>query len=232
MPPACSTSNPIARTSSRPSTWWTSRCRRCRSSACARAATRSTASTKRCAEPVTRRRAARLAGYAALTLYFTWPLLASGARLGIVDWDALLFQHASVMRSVYEYGQPPFWNPWYCGGHVLWQNPQAPLVSAVYLLAPFMPLAAAMKIVVAAHYLAGFAGMHRLVTRALRVTWLPAVLFLSSLFVLAGAPALHIIVGHTPFLPYFYLPWLLLFWIRAIETARVAFVLGAAAILA
>ncbi len=181
---------------------------------------------------MTRRRAARLAGYAALTLYFTWPLLASGARLGIVDWDALLFQHASVMRSVYEYGQLPFWNPWYCGGHVLWQNPQAPLLSPVYLLAPFMPLAVAMKIVVAAHYVAGFAGMHLLVTRALRVSWLPAVLFLSSLFVLAGAPALHIIVGHTPFLPYFYLPWLLLFWIRAIETARAAPVLGAAAILA
>ena len=172
------------------------------------------------------------AGYALLCLYFTFPLLASGARLGIGDWDAMLFQHASVMRSVYEYGELPFWNPWYCGGHVLWQNPQAPILSPAYLLAPFMPLAAAMKILVLAHYAAGFAGMHLLLTRAFRVTWAPALLFLSSLFVLAGGPALHLIVGHTTFLPYFYLPWLLLLWIRAIEKGNPPAVFGAAAILA
>jgi hypothetical protein len=170
--------------------------------------------------------------YAALSLYFTLPLLLSGANLGIGDWDAMLFQHAAVIRSVFAYGEAPFWNPWYCGGNVLWQNPQAPLISPVYVLAPFMPLAVAMKIVVVAHYLVGFAGMHMLLTRALRITWLPALLFLCSLFVLAGGPALHLVVGHTTFLPYFYLPWLLLLWIRAIETGSPAAVAGAAAILA
>ncbi len=77
--------------------------------------------------------------YVALTLYFTWPVLASGDALGIGDWDALLFQHAAVFRSVYEYGQPPFWNPWYCGGNVLWQNPQAPFLPYFYL--PWLLLA-------------------------------------------------------------------------------------------
>ena len=43
------------------------------------------------------------AGYLAISVYFTYPLLASGARLGISDWDAILFQHASVINSVYEY---------------------------------------------------------------------------------------------------------------------------------
>jgi hypothetical protein len=171
-------------------------------------------------------------GYAVLALYFTLPLLLSGANLGIGDWDAMLFQHASVMRSVYEYGQAPFWNPWYCGGHVLWQNPQAPLLSPVYLLAPVMPLAVAMKVVVFVHYLVAFAGMHLLLTRVFRINWLPAVLFLSCLFVLAGGPSLHLVVGHTTFLPYFYLPWLLLLWIRAIEPGSPGAVVGAAAILA
>lgn len=171
-------------------------------------------------------------GYAALTLYFTLPLLLSGANLGIGDWDAMLFQHAAVVRSVYEYGEPPFWNPWYCGGHVLWQNPQAPLLSPVYLLAPFMPLAVAMKVVVVAHFLVGFAGMHRLLTRVFRITWLPALFFLASLFVLAGGIALHVIIGHTTFLPYFYLPWLLLLWIHAMERPGAGAVAGAAGILA
>lgn len=180
-----------------------------------------------------RRRSALIwGGYAALSLYFTLPLLLSGARLGIGDWDAMLFQHAAVIRSVFEHGQPPFWNPWYCGGHVLWQNPQAPILSPVYLLAPFMPLAVAMKAIVLAHYFAGFAGMHLLLTRVFRIAWIPALLFLAALFVLAGGPALHLIVGHTTFLPYFYLPWLLLFWIRAIETGDARPMCGAAAILA
>ena len=170
--------------------------------------------------------------YAGLSVYFTLPFLLSGDRLGIVDWDAMLFQHASVIRSVYEHGQAPFWNPWYCGGHVLWQNPQSPLLSPAYLLFPFMSLALAMKVVVLGHYLLGFAGIHRLLTRAIGLTWRPAVVFLSSMFVLAGAPALHLIVGHTTFLPYFYLPWLLLLWIRAIETGSLRAIAGAAGILA
>ena len=76
-----------------------------------------------------------LAGYAALTLYFVWAVLTTGSALGISDWDAHLFQYTSVFRSVYEYGQLPFWNPWFCGGNVLWQNPQAPLITPLYALA-------------------------------------------------------------------------------------------------
>ena len=104
--------------------------------------------------------------YVALSLYFTWPLLASGARLGISDWDPILFQHASVIRSVYEYGGMPFWNPWFCGGDVLWQNPQAPLLTPAYLFALAMPLAVAMKLNILVHYLTGFAGMHLLLNAA------------------------------------------------------------------
>lgn len=180
-----------------------------------------------------RRRAALfLLTYAGLAVYFTYPLLASGDRLGISDWDALLFQHAAVMRSGFEYGQLPFWNPWYCGGNVLWQNPQTPLISPAYLLAPFVSMALAMKISVTLHYLAGFAGMHLLVTRVMRLTWYPAVVFIASLFVLAGGPALHLVVGHATFLPYFYLPVFLFLLIRAIESTDLRMAFGAGAVLA
>lgn len=172
------------------------------------------------------------ASYGLLSLYFTYPLLASGARLGIGDWDALLFQHASVMRSVYEYGQLPFWNPWYCGGNVLWQNPQVPLLTPAYLFTPFVSVAFAIKLTILLHYLAGFAGMHVLLTRIFDITWRPLLIYLASLFVLAGGPALHLIVGHSTFLPYFYLPWLLFYFIRAITTGDLRAVVGAAAVMA
>jgi hypothetical protein len=170
--------------------------------------------------------------YAALSLYFTWPWLASGARLGISDWDPILFQHASVIKSVYEYGGMPFWNPWYCGGDVLWQNPQAPLLTPTYLFALAVPLAVAMKLNILVHYGAGFAGMHLLLTRIFRLSYAPAVLFLASTFTLAGGAAFHLVVGHATFLPYFYLPWTLFFFLSALETGAMRFVVGTAASIA
>lgn len=170
--------------------------------------------------------------YVVLSVYFTWPVLTSGLKLGISDWDPLLLFHANVFRSVYEYGQLPFWNPWSCGGNPLWQNPQVPLISPTYLLALGMPLIAAIKLNLLLHYLIGFAGMHVLLTRVFRISFRPALIFLASLFVLAGGIALHLTVGHATFLPYFYLPWLLYSFLAAVETGAIRFCIACAAVFA
>ena len=170
--------------------------------------------------------------YAALSLYFTWPVLSTTRHLGIEDWDVLLFYHASVFKSLYEYAAPPFWNPWYCGGNVLWQNPQVALISPVYPLLFVVSLPVAMKVTIFLHYLVGFAGMHLLLTGALGVAWWPIALLLASLFTLAGGPVFHLAVGHATFLPYFYLPWALFFFLRAIQTRTAHHAVGAAIVLA
>ncbi len=158
--------------------------------------------------------------YLVLTVYFTWPLLASGDAAGGGDWDQHLFYYASVFKSVYEYGQAPFWNPWYCGGNVLWQNPQVAILSPVYLLAPFLSIPLAMKITIALHYLVGLIGMHLLLTRSVRLTFLPAVIFCASMFALAGGHAVHLAAGHSVFLPVFYLPLQVHFFLQAVEHRR------------
>ena len=170
--------------------------------------------------------------YVGVTAYFTAPLLVTGNQLGVEDWDVLLFYHASVIRSVYEYGRLPFWNPWYCGGNVLWQNPQVALLSPVYLLSLAMSLPLAMKVNIFLHYLLGFAGMHVLLTRAFKLSYLPGVFFLSCLFTLAGGPVFHLAVGHATFLPYFYLPWMLFFFLRALAGGRLSDGVATAAIFA
>ena len=169
--------------------------------------------------------------YGALTLYFTAPLLATGNQLGVEDWDVLLLYHASVIKSVYEYGALPFWNPWYCGGNVLWQNPQVALLSPLYVLSLAVSVPMAMKLNIALHYLVGFAGMHLLLTRGFRLSYPPAVLFLNCLFTLAGGPVFHLAAGHATFLPYFFLPWMLFFFLRAIETGGLRYVVGVAVVL-
>ena len=72
--------------------------------------------------------------YALLALFFCWPLFEQPLGLGANDWDQHLFYYGAVLKNVVEYGQAPFWNPWYCGGNVLWQNPQIALLSPVYPL--------------------------------------------------------------------------------------------------
>lgn len=170
--------------------------------------------------------------YALLALYFCWPLFETPHGLGTNDWDQHLFYYGVVLKNVVEYGQLPFWNPWYCGGNVMWQNPQVALLSPVYPLAAVMPLQLAMKINIVLHYWIGFAGMHLLLTRVIGLTFLPAVLYIATLVTAAGAPAIHLRVGHSVFLPGFYLPLQLYCFFTACKTGEWKWILAAAMTLA
>jgi hypothetical protein len=156
--------------------------------------------------------------YGVLSAAFCAPLFAQPLALGVNDWDQHLFYYGSVLKNVIEYGQMPYWNPWYCGGNVMWQNPQIALLSPAYPLAAIMPLQLAMKINIVLHYWIGFVGMHLLVTRVIGISFAPAVIYLATLVTASGAPAIHLRVGHSVFLPGFYLPLQLYFFFQAFKT--------------
>lgn len=173
------------------------------------------------------RRLAWLAAYASVSAIFCAPLFDQPLAGGNGDWDQHTFYYASVLRSLAA-GHLPFWNPWYCGGNVLWQNPQAALVSPVYLLALVVPLALAMKMNVWLHYLAGCVGMHLIVRRLARVQSPALVLYAVSLCVFAGGTALHVRTGHANFLPVLLLPAVTCGFFRAARGSRRGLVGGAA----
>ncbi|MGH9221751.1 MAG: hypothetical protein ACRD1W_20760, partial [Vicinamibacterales bacterium] len=163
--------------------------------------------------------------YGLLAIYFCWPLFEQPQGLGSNDWDQHLFYYGVVLKNLVEYGQMPYWNPWYCGGNVMWQNPQIALLSPVYPLTAVMSLQLAMKINIVLHYWLGFAGMHLLLTRIIGLTFLPAVIYLATLVTAAGAPAIHLRAGHSVFLPGFYLPLQLYFFFSAFKTGEWKYVL-------
>jgi hypothetical protein len=167
--------------------------------------------------------------YVALSAAFSWPLFAQPLANGHGDWDQHVFYYASVLKNA-AFGELPFWNPWYCGGNVLWANPQVSLVSPIYLLALVMPLTLAMKVNVFAHYLAGCLGMHLLVRHAAGVKSTAATVFLVSLFVFSGAIALHVLSGHTVYLPVLLLPFVVYCFWRAAEGDTRHLLLGAGVI--
>lgn len=170
--------------------------------------------------------------YGALSYAFCSPLFAQPTALGVYDWDQHLFYYGAVLKNVVEYGQMPFWNPWYCGGNVLWQNPQIALLSPAYPLTALMPLALAMKINIVLHYWAGFLGMHLLLRRSVGLRSLPIVVFLATMFTASGAPAIHFLVGHSVFLPAFYLPFLLYCFFSAIQSGALRGALVGGAVIA
>ena len=170
--------------------------------------------------------------YGALSILFCWPLFAHPQALGTNDWDQHLFYYGGVLKNLVEYGQMPFWNPWYCGGNVMWQNPQIAILSPVYPLAMVVSLPLAMKINIVLHYWIGFAGMHVLLTRVIGLRFLPAVIYIATLVTASGAPAIHLRVGHSVFLPGFYLPLQLYWFFQASRTGEWKFIFLSAATLA
>jgi hypothetical protein len=170
--------------------------------------------------------------YLLMSAAFCWPLFAKPLGLGTNDWDQHLFYYSSVLKNVIEYGQAPFWNPWYCGGDVMWQNPQIALLSPVYPLALVMPIQLAFKINIVLHYWIGLMGMHALLTRGIGLTSLPVTIYLAALGTFAGATAIHVAVGHSNFLQGLYLPWLFYFFFEALKNGRAQPALLGGAILA
>ena len=163
--------------------------------------------------------------YGFLSIFFCLPLFEQPQGLGSNDWDQHLFYYGVVLKNLVEYGQMPYWNPWYCGGNVMWQNPQIALLSPVYPLTAVMSLQLAMKVNIVLHYWAGFIGMHLLLTRVIGLTFLPAVIYIATLVTAAGAPAIHLRVGHSVFLPGFYLPLQLYFFFKVFKTGEVKYVM-------
>jgi hypothetical protein len=178
------------------------------------------------------RRLAIGALYGVLSLIFCWPLFEHPQALGTNDWDQHLFYYGVVLKNVVEYGQMPFWNPWYCGGNVMWQNPQIAVLSPVYPLSLMMSLPLAMKVNIVLHYWVGFLGMHVLLTRIIGLTFLPAIIYLATLVTAAGGPAIHLRVGHSVFLPGFYLPLQLYFFFKAFQTGAWKYIFLSASTLA
>ena len=103
---------------------------------------------------------------------------------------------------------------------MLWQNPQIAILSPVYPLTAIVSLQLAMKVNIVLHYWIGFVGMHLLLTSVIGVTFLPAVIYLATLVTASGAPAIHLRVGHSVFLPGFYLPLQLYFFFRRSRPAN------------
>ncbi len=147
---------------------------------------------------------------ALLTLViFCWiPFLRYTDRFGdFVDWDFFLANYEAIRKTIVEYGQFPFWNPWHFGGTPLFANPQIGVLSLETLCVVIFGTVYGLRVSMLLYTLCGALGMWVMLGDYAKN---PLARFWGSLiFALSGGLALHMSAGHTVMNSITLLPWMI-----------------------
>jgi len=155
-----------------------------------------------------------------LVAFFCYPIFTELENLGYWDWDHHLFYHEVSRVSVLKYGQVPLWNPYYCGGHVLWQNPQVRFFTPMFLLHLALGPVLAIKIEILLHYFIALLGMYLISRKGLKINNFILSLIPALYFVFNSAVSAHIKEGHTWILCFAYMPFVFFFFREYVRTGK------------
>jgi hypothetical protein len=163
------------------------------------------------------------------------PLFADLSTMGGHDWDEHSAHRYLTVKSLLEYGQFPFWNPYSCGGFSDWANVQG----GVNVVSPWFPFYLLAKFRYALRVeVVGMAALSALGTWLLagELTKSAALRVLAcAVFVVNGRWAMQAATGHTWHLYYAWMPWAFWFFERTLRFQRLSckawqILLGGAAI--
>lgn len=149
----------------------------------------------------------------AATVLYACPLFRNIAYWGKTDWDQFTFLNAMPREALLRYGQFPLWNPFSNGGNIILAMPHSAFLSPLFLLVLIFGPVVGLKLQWIVAVFLGLSGMY-LLSRRLGMGPLsrflpPAVFMLSSLY------SLHLREGHLEWTSLGFLPWTVLFLLRA-----------------
>ncbi|QQS20174.1 hypothetical protein IPL85_01840 [Candidatus Saccharibacteria bacterium] len=139
----------------------------------------------------------------------------TGSLLAPGDADYLMQSVEAARKSMLEYGQFPWWNPWISGGVPLFANPQFGLLSLPTLCGLVFGSILGYKIALVMYLIIGFWGMFYLLNRCFRTPIITAIL-LSYVWTF-GSFFAHRVAGHYTFFTIEFFPLLLYIFIRRRE---------------
>lgn len=150
-----------------------------------------------------------------LALTYISPIFVNINNIGVSDWDSQFFYHAAPLKTILTYHQFPLWNPYNCGGSPMLASPELSFLSPAYIFVLLFGEVVGIKLIIAFFTLLGMWGMYFL-SRTLGLgrlsSYLPPVVYIVSSWY-----ALRITEGHSGFLPFALLPFVIAFYIRANE---------------
>lgn len=148
--------------------------------------------------------------------YVLAPSLTTWNTLGGHDWEQMETHRELIVKTVLDYHQFPFWQPYACGGHPNWGGYESgsTVVSPWFPAYLFTSLPHAMRVEVWGSAFVSAVGTWLF---AGRFTRSPAARALAvAVFAVSGRWALQITQGHTWHLSYEWTPWALYFYDRAV----------------
>jgi hypothetical protein len=148
--------------------------------------------------------------------YVLWPTWIDRNTIGQHDWDQMETHRALVKKTILDFHQFPFWQPYACGGHPNWGGFESgsTIVSPWLPFYLFMTLPHAMRVEIWGSALISAVGAWLLAGRFTRSAALKALVVV--VFAVNGRWALQITQGHTWHLSYAFTPWVLYFFDRAV----------------
>ena len=159
-------------------------------------------------------------------LAFVLPILATGDRWGIWDWDHHLAFAEFERAALLEHGALPLWNPYVAGGTVGLQHPLSSFLCPDFVVVLLLGVPFGLKVLLALRLAAGLAGAF-LLGRALGMP--PVAATLTALVLNgSGAYSAHVAFGHFEWTLLGYVPWILLGFRRLLFEGSLASGAGAA----
>jgi hypothetical protein len=142
-------------------------------------------------------------------------ILLSGHHIVAGDYSYYLTQFEAIRKSILEYHQFPWWNPWVAGGTPLFGNIQAGVFSLDTLLVLPFGTVDGFKLARLMYLLIGFFGFRQLFISYFKTERLRATL-LAYIWTFGSFLAIRM-MGHNTFLLIELVPWILLFYLRIKE---------------
>lgn len=156
--------------------------------------------------------------FSLLSLVFFRYFLENITYVGIFDWHKRLTYSAAARETISRYHQFPLWNPWICGGMSLIGSPAAQYISPFIILDIFLGEVIGLKISVIIHFALGMFGLY-LLARYLKFN--PLSSYVSAfIFSMSGYYAWHIRTGHTNFIVFSWLPWVVYYYLKSMKKLR------------
>lgn len=153
--------------------------------------------------------------YLIITAVLAIPVINTFGNWGVRDWDLFTTLNAASVRSIVEYGQFPFWNPYIGGGNILFAHPEVAVLHPLFILLLLFGPLIGLKIQMLLMYLVGMIGFYKL-SRQIGISYwgafLPPIVFMLSSYL-----TLHFAAGHVPFHYFAVFPWLMFFYKKSLD---------------
>lgn len=135
-----------------------------------------------------------------------WPIMTNPDGLGFADWDFVLDKYEAARRTILEWGQFPWWNPWCRGGFPLAAEPQIGVESLAMPLVLGLGTTIGLRLAAVLYVMIATAGAYRLGRFWFHEPYGAAVVAL--VYALNGGVLVHMAQGYIIPMSYCALPWM------------------------